>query len=95
MNGVPVIKVKVDFVAPEGLEKGASFTWIELEQGSTIRDLINRIVELFGETARDKLLQPDGFTPYVDFIVEGKTVSLNHVLKPGDEVLVLPPIYGG
>ncbi|MCL4515945.1 MAG: MoaD/ThiS family protein [Firmicutes bacterium] len=87
--------VKVDFIGPGGLEPGTTVIQVDLTPGATIRDLLRRLVEIYGNTARKKLLQLDGVTPYVEFIVKGKIVSPDHPLEAGDEVLILPPIFGG
>lgn len=92
---VPDITVKVDFIGPGGLEPETTVIRVELTPGATIRDLIRRLVEIYGNAARKKLLQLDGVTPYVEFIVKGRIVSPDHPLEAGDEVLVLPPIFGG
>lgn len=89
------IKVKVEWVAPEGLEKGKSTDDFMLLTGSTITDLINLMVEIHGEKARQRLLQDDGVTPYVSFIVGGKIVGFDYVLDSNTQLMILPPIYGG
>lgn len=89
------IKVSVEWVAPDSLEEGKSSNEFELVQGSTITDLIHLMVKIHGETARLRLLQDDGITPYVNFIVGGKIVPLEFSLNMNTVVMVLPPIYGG
>lgn len=90
-----IIKVEVEWVAPEGLEKGKPTDDFILATGSTITDLINLMVELHGEKARQRLLQDDGVTPYVSFIVGGKIVESDYVLDSNTQIMILPPIYGG
>lgn len=87
--------VHVKWFAPEGLERGKSSDDFELTEGSTISALIKKMVEIYGETARQRLLQEDGVTPYVKFIVGGKLVPYDFCLSSDMEVMVLPPIYGG
>lgn len=89
------ITVKVEWIAPEGLEKGKPTDDFILAAGSTITDLINLMVEVHGENARQRLLQDDGVTPYVNFIVGGKIVEFDYVLDSNIQIMILPPIYGG
>lgn len=89
------MRVIVEWVAPEGLEKGKRTNEFNIKEGATISELIRRMVEVYGEAAAERILYDDGGTPYVMFIVNGKLVSLDYVLKSTDEILILPPIYGG
>jgi len=89
------ITVKVEWIAPEGLEKGKPTDDFILAANSTITDLINLMVEIYGEKARKRLLQDDGVTPYVSFIVNGRIVEFDYVLRTNTELMILPPIYGG
>lgn len=92
MNGM---WVQLEMVAPSGLEPGKRISVLEVPAGATIKDLLQVVVQLFGDRARELLLQPDGVTPYVTFTVNGCRVSLAYVLNPGDTVTVFPPIGGG
>jgi molybdopterin converting factor small subunit len=92
---VTIIEVNVEWFAPDSLEEGKSSNNFELVSGSTITDLIKLMVKIHGEKARLRLLQDDGVTPYVNFIVAGKIVPLDYALNTNTVVMVLPPIYGG
>lgn len=90
-----MIQITVEFCAPEGLEQGKQVTNLEIPEGTPVKDFIALLVQRYGKKVEEKILQPDGVTPYVDFIVNGKAVSLEYVLQSGDEVLVLPPVFFG
>lgn len=90
-----IISVNVEWVAPEGLEKGKVTDDFILPAGSTIKDLINLMVDIYGEKARQRLLQDDGVTPYVNFIIGGKLTGYDHVFNSDTHLTILPPIYGG
>jgi molybdopterin converting factor small subunit len=89
------ITVKVEWIAPEGLQTGKPTDDFNLAAGSSIIDLIKLMVEIHGEKARQRILQDDGLTPYVNFIVGGKIVGFDYVLDTNTELMILPPIYGG
>lgn len=87
--------IEIEMVAPCGLEPGKKSSSLDVPEGATIYDLIQVAVRVFGERAKQLLLQPDGVTPYVTFTVNGTKVSLDHNLNPGDRIIVFPPIGGG
>ena len=89
------MKVRVEFVAPAGLVEDRRDMELELPAGSSVRDLVAALVHRHGPQASGLILQSDGKTPYVDFIVGGRVVPYDHALRDGDEVVVLPPIHGG
>ena len=89
------MRVRVEFIAPAGLVEGRQDIELELPAGSSVRDLVAALVHRHGPQAGGLILQPDGQTPYVDFIVGGRVVPYDHALRDGDEVAVLPPIHGG
>ncbi|WP_054938194.1 MoaD/ThiS family protein [Moorella stamsii] len=89
------MQVKLDMVAPSGLEPGKRVSLLEVAEGATVNDLIQVALGTFGARAKEMLLQPDGKTPYVTFVVNGVQVSLDYVLNPDDTVTVFPPIGGG
>jgi len=60
-----------------------------------IEDLIAELLELCGEPLRKRMLRKSDGQPFVMFVVNGERVELSGVLKPEDEVLIVPPIGGG
>ena len=89
------MQVRVEFIAPSGPVNGRKDVEVELEEGGTIRDLIGIICQKYGEKGRKMLVQPDGETPYVNFIVNKTIVPLDYVVKENDDVTVLPPVVAG
>jgi molybdopterin synthase sulfur carrier subunit len=72
---------------------------VALADGATIRELINRLVELRPVLA-DRLLDEDGnIPPSVNVFVNGRDIrDLNRLdtpVMPEDEVTILPPAAGG
>ncbi|NIP33605.1 MAG: MoaD/ThiS family protein, partial [Thermoplasmata archaeon] len=72
---------------------------VALADGATIRDLINRLVELRPVLA-DRLLDEDGnIPPSVNVFVNGRDIrdlgGLDANVTPDDEVTILPPAAGG
>lgn len=59
----------------------------KLSQGATVRDLLDEIY------ARHPALRVHDKTILVGAGVE--FVDRNHVLKPGDEIAIMPPLQGG
>ena len=73
---------------------------IELEEDSRIRDLLNILVNRYGETLRVYLYNDGAIrTDYLMITVNDvDTMSLNKydtILHDGDTVMLLPPIGGG
>lgn len=89
------MRVRVEFIAPSGPVPGRKDVEVELTEGGTIRDLVQVICRVHGEKGRKMLVQPDGKTPYVSFIVNKTIVPLDYVIKKNDDVTVLPPVVAG
>ena len=89
------MRVRVEFIAPSGPVNGRKDVEVELEEGGTIKDLVRVICHKYGEKGRKMLVQPDGKTPYVNFIVNKTIVPLDYVVKKNDDVTVLPPVVAG
>ncbi len=73
---------------------------MEIPEGSTIRDVIVRLVERFPEL-RDEIFE-DGQTFSQDYriMLNGREVSYldrkeETKVKNGDEIVVIPPVGGG
>jgi molybdopterin synthase sulfur carrier subunit len=70
-----------------------------LPDGTTIADLLHRLVEL-RPTLADRLLDEDGNIPrFVNVFVNGRDIrdlsGLDTAVMPDDEVIILPPAAGG
>lgn len=69
-------------------------------EASSVRDLLNKLSEIFGNTFKQRVLDERGdLKSYVALYVNGKSIQfaegLDTALKDGDEVLMLPAIGGG
>jgi molybdopterin synthase sulfur carrier subunit len=72
---------------------------VALADGATVRDLLNRLVELRPVLAQ-RLLDEDGDIPrFVNVFVNGRDIrhlsGLDTPVMPDDEVTILPPAAGG
>jgi len=72
---------------------------VALPDGATVRDLLNRLVELRPSLAQ-RLLDEDGNIPrFVNVFVNGRDIrdlnGLDTPVMPDDEVTLLPPAAGG
>lgn len=73
---------------------------IELEEGATILDLVNKMVKRYGEPLKKILLseEKEGLSDSIVVLVnrtEIKKEVAEKVLKDGDEVIFMPPVAGG
>ena len=65
-----------------------------------LRGLLNSLAESFGDSFKEKILDPNGRPqPYVSIFVNDRDIrhleDLETKLNDGDEVLILPAIAGG
>ena len=73
----------------------------DLPEGSTVRDLLTRMVERWGNELSPHLFEPqsDHLLPYLRIMVNGQTIQflngMETVLKDGDELLLIPLAAGG
>ena len=89
------MRVIVDYLFPTGLTPGSEPLEAELLSGSTVGDLLAYLLSEYGETVRERLVRESDGTPFVTFLVDDEQVGLEHVLLPGDRVVIMPPIAGG
>jgi sulfur-carrier protein len=74
---------------------------MDLPQGATVKSLLARMVEKWGDQLSPHLFQPgsDLLFPYIRILVNGQAIQflkgVETVLGEGDEVLLLPPAAGG
>jgi sulfur-carrier protein len=80
---------------------GAREIDISLAEGALLRDLLSRMVDVWGDRLSPHLFQPgtDQLLSSVTLMVNGRSMQfLNGIeteLREGDEVLLLPPVAGG
>jgi molybdopterin synthase sulfur carrier subunit len=94
------MKVHVKYYAMVRNATGKKEETIELDNGSKVRDLLNIIVNRYGEALRRYLYS--GEAQRIDYLMitvnDVNTMSLNKhdtILHDGDTVMLLPPIGGG
>lgn len=73
---------------------------LSLPEGSTVRDLITRLVAIYGGKLRGYMYDDEGrLLDYLMFSVNEQDIrsldGYETVLSDGDRVLVMPPIGGG
>ena len=89
------MRVVVDIISAAKLGPDNGPLEVEIPAGSTLEDLLTRLVELRGESLRKRILRESDGKPFVMFAVNGEPIGLSDVLQPEDEVLIVPPIGGG
>lgn len=73
---------------------------IELKDGATLKDLLNILVEKYGEGLKEYLFSRNGnlkdhFVIYINGVSLNEAGGVRGVLRDGDVVAILPPISGG
>ncbi len=94
-----MITVKTKYYAYLREVTGVREEEIALEEGSTVADLVEKLVKRYGEPLRRYILTEDmELRPNIAVAVNGVKVSeepLRKTLREGDTVVILPPISGG
>ncbi len=68
---------------------------------STLRDLLEIMINRWGDELASQLYGPDGIEvlPYIRLMVNGQDITfldgMETMLQNGDEILILPPVAGG
>jgi sulfur-carrier protein len=81
------MKVRAQFYAQLRDLVGSGETEIDIAEGATVGDLLDRIY------AQQPKLRPHDKTILIGAGVE--FVDRNYKLKPGDEIAIMPPVQGG
>ena len=73
---------------------------VELEEGATLGDLIEKLIREIGPHLREAIFSDDGsLHPFLKILVNGRDVEflegLGTRLSDGDEVAIVPPAGGG
>jgi len=93
-----LVKVKVKFYGPfKVLTHGISETYVALDEGATVRDLIEKLALTISRKLAEVIYKGWGEDEELQTIllVNGSATTLDHKLKDGDEILLLPPASGG
>ncbi len=96
------MKVKVKYFTTLRELAGSSEEEIELRNGETLEDLIDKIASRYGREAQEYLYskkEKREIDPSIYFLINGvnyRTLSgLKTKLKDGDIIAIIPPIGGG
>ena len=81
------MKVRVQFYAQLRDLIGARELEVQLTEGATVRDLLEKIY------TQQPALRPHDKSILIGAGVE--FVDRNYKLKPGDEISIMPPVQGG
>jgi len=95
-----VISIKVHFLFNLRRIVGKKEVLLRLENGMTIKDLIELLIRQYGESLEKALKKDDGkINPSITFLVNGRNVdfikSFETILSNGDVVSIIPPAGGG
>ncbi len=95
------MKVKVQTILSFKSILGAGEVEIDLAEGATIRRLLVRLVEIWGDALSPHLFKPgtEDIFPHIVLMVNGRTIQflkgMETELHEGDIVLLFPPVAGG
>ena len=80
---------------------GSKEVELSLQEGTNLIQILIHMTERWGAALQSKLFEPDttNLFPYIRVMVNGQDIAflnrLETVIQDGDEVLILPPAYGG
>lgn len=95
------IKIKVHTILALKKILGQRELEVVMRRGSTVKDLLSRMVDRWGEPLSLNLFHPGTELPlpHIRFMVNGRSIEflngMETVLKDGDEFLMLPIVAGG
>lgn len=93
------VKVKSFFHLRDLMQSGE--VHLQVEAGSTVRNILDELVRRFGEEIRSALIDPQSgkVRPYYRVLVGGRDLhqmeDLDTPLSDGDVVALFPPVAGG
>ena len=94
------MKLRVEYSAQLRTAAGRAQDEIELPEGSSLAELLDHLAARLGEGGAAHLLAPGGRVHgSLLIVVNDVAIAADHTtakrLKPGDVVMLLPPIAGG
>jgi len=95
------MKVKVKFFALVRELTGKREEEMDLEDESTVRTLLDRLVDEYGPKFHNYLFDPASKEPrgHLQFLIDGRNIALmqglNTILRDGNSFAILPPVGGG
>lgn len=100
-TGLALITVKIQTILNFRKIIGKGEVEISVPSRGTLRDLLEIMVNTWGDELASRLFGPDSTTllPYIRLMVNGRDIGflkgMETVLQNGDEILILPPVAGG
>ncbi len=94
-------QVKIKLFATLREIAGKSEIKIQVEQNTTVMDVIQQLSGQFGNKFRDHIFDKNTkqINSYLLFLINGESVhakeNFKTELKPGDTLAILPPVGGG
>jgi len=98
---VESITVKVQTILYLSKIVGAREIEISVPNKSTLQEILEKMVDTYGDKLASHLFQPKSTTllPYLRLMVNGRDIAfldgMSTELKEGDEILIMPPVSGG
>jgi len=94
------VRVKVKFFTTLREIVGKREEQIEFSKAVTVKELLKKLSEKYGETFRDYIYDTKGeVRSHLQFLINGKSTTtlqgFKTKLKKGDQVAILPPVGGG
>jgi molybdopterin synthase sulfur carrier subunit len=96
-----LIQVKVHTILNLKKILGRGDIDLNLKKGSTVKDVLSTMVEIYGESLNTQLFDSGGnLFPYIRLMVNGRDIAflekkMETALQEGDEILIFPPVGGG
>ncbi|TEB04447.1 ThiS family protein [Pelotomaculum schinkii] len=96
-----MIKVNVHVLMSVKEVIGASKIALQIHDSATLKELVDLLVDNYGEKFSDLVINPDTGEPYKYFrlVLNGRDIiflnGMKTTLSDGDEFLIIPPIGGG
>lgn len=94
-------KVHVKFFASVREAAGFPEDEVELNEGATLLDLIDLLVERYGVELKNQLIDSSGNkpSPHIQYLIDGENSrqrgGYGIKIQPGSEIAILPPVGGG
>lgn len=89
------MKIEIKSFAHLRLALGKSPVAVEIPEGSTVRDLINFLVEQYGETAQKAIWKRKDEELKITPMYEGKAIPLDQELQEGMTIVFMSIVAAG
>lgn len=95
------MKVKIKFFAALREITGLKEDEVEMDEGSTIENLLTNLIQKFGSQFKNYVLDEKSGEPrgHLQFLLDGKNITsqegLKTALKDGAQFAIIPPVGGG